>query len=126
MRKVTSPVLTVSFRYGRLQKRRGTGILDKTPEGEIEMQKCFEEITPQWLGRAYLFNGSIGRPGSDFRYRLSQDEKEKLVRAAVYSKVCYEKADDVETRDFPWDEEGVAALREWLEERYEAFLAKEK
>ena len=43
----------------------------------------------------------------------------------MYSKVCYEAADDVESREFPWTEEGVKALQSWVQERYEAFTAKE-
>ena len=34
-------------------------------------------------------------------------------------------ATDVEKQDFPWDDDGAAALRQWLQEGYEAFLARE-
>ena len=89
------------------------------------MEESFSCITPNWLNRAYVFNGSIGRMFHDFRYRLEQDEKEKKIYAAAYSKLCYELAEDVESKTFTWDEEGVAQLRDWLQERYEAFLQRE-
>lgn len=89
------------------------------------MEECFAAITPHWLNRAYLYNGAIGPLFHDFRYRLEQNEKEKKINAATYSKVCYEKADDVEEREFAWDEEGVAALRDWLQAQYEKYLARE-
>lgn len=89
------------------------------------MEAVFQQLTPISLNRAYLFNGSVGPAFHDFRFRIEQDEKEKLIHAAAYSKVCYEKADDVEKRDFPWDESGVAELREWLQAGYEAFCARE-
>ena len=89
------------------------------------MEQCFKCITPNWLNRAYVYNGSLGKPSHDFRYRLEQDEKEKQIHAATYSKICYDKADDVEKQDFSWDDEGVAALRTWLQQQYEAFLRSE-
>ena len=89
------------------------------------MQECFERLTPTWLNRAYLYNGSIGRPFHDFRYRLAQDEKQKIIHAAAYSKVCYELAEDKQEQDFSWDDEGVGRLKEWLQQQYEAFLQQE-
>ena len=88
------------------------------------MHEQFERLTPKWLNRAHIYNGSIGRMNHDFRYRLEQDEKERIIHAASYSKVCYGKADDVQKRDFPWNEEGVAELKQWLQNCYEAFVSK--
>jgi len=89
------------------------------------MQECFERLSTNWLNRAYLYTGSIGETFHDFRYRLAQDEKARVIHAAAYSKVCYERAEDRTERDFPWDEAGVEELKRWLEEQYEAFVARE-
>ena len=82
------------------------------------MHPQFQPLTPRWFYRAHVYTGSIG----DFRYRFAQVGKEAIC-ASVYSKVCYEVADDVESREFPWTEEGVKALQEWVQGRYEAFTA---
>ncbi|MCI2057701.1 MAG: hypothetical protein LKJ80_00625 [Oscillibacter sp.] len=85
------------------------------------MLSCFSRLTPAWLKRAYVYTGSVGPFGSDFRYRWEVDEKEHAIHAAVYSRVCYELAQDVEKRDFSWDDAGVEALKEWLQSRCDAF-----
>ncbi|MBE6989573.1 MAG: hypothetical protein E7426_02360 [Ruminococcaceae bacterium] len=82
------------------------------------MHPQFEILTPRWFYRAYVYTGSIG----DFRYRFAHSDYETL-HVSVYSRVCYELADDVTERDFPWTEEGVAQLKDWVQERYESFLA---
>lgn len=80
------------------------------------MHPQFEELTPTWFNRANVYTGSIG----DFRYRFAMDKKEKCLHAAVYTVYCYEAARDVEQQDFSWDETGVAALKQWLQAKYEA------
>jgi len=89
------------------------------------MLDCFACITPAWLQRAHVYTGSVGPMGHDFRYRLAMDGKANVVHAAAYSKLCFELAEDVRQQDFPWDEEGAAALRQWLQDSYDAFLAAE-
>lgn len=86
------------------------------------MHEIISQITPTWLNRAYIYNGSIGRAGSDFRFRLEQDGKEKVVHAATYSRLCYEKADDIQHRDFSWDDAGVENMKRWLQSNYDAFV----
>lgn len=86
------------------------------------MLDCFACLTPAWLQRAHVYTGSVGPAGNDFRFRLAMDGKEKIVHAAAYSKVCFELAADVRQRDFPWDEDGAAALRAWLQAEYEVFM----
>lgn len=81
------------------------------------MHPQFEELTPQWFKRANVYTGSIG----DFRYRFACDKKENTLRAAVYSVYCYEIATDVTEEYFSWDNDGVTALKAWLQEKYEAF-----
>lgn len=90
------------------------------------MQECFARLTPNWLQRAFVYTGSIGRPFHDFRYRLAQDAAERVIHAAAYSKCCYELAEDRLEKDFPWDEAGVEDLKRWLDEQYEAFMRREQ
>ena len=85
------------------------------------MHPQFQPLTPQWFKRAYNYTGSIG----DFRYRYFHDNEETL-HVSVYSKVCFELADDVVSRDFHWTEEGVRELQTWIQGKYEAFAAKNK
>ena len=85
----------------------------------------FSVITPSWLNRASYYTGSVGPLGRDFRYRFQQDNDNHMIRAAVYSRLCYEKARDVKEEVFAWDEEGIAQLRQWLQEEYEAFCRRE-
>ena len=35
----------------------------------------------------------------------------------MYENVCFELAEQVETETFPWTEEGVSALRDWLRQK---------
>ena len=80
------------------------------------MHPQFSQLTVRWFFRAFNYTGSIG----DFRYRFLHDDK--TIHAAVYSVYCYEVAKDVLEQDFPWTDEGVADLKNWLQAHYEAFL----
>ena len=82
------------------------------------MQDFFQQLTPRWFHRAHVYVGSIGPCFHDFRFRFAQDEKEKRITASVYSDKCFEAAEDVETREFPWTDDGVEELKAWLEEKY--------
>lgn len=82
------------------------------------MHPQFEELTPRWFKRAFVYTGSIG----DFRYRFAHNDDETL-HAAVYSKYCYERAIDVVEQDFSWNEDGVSQLKNWLQEKYEDFIS---
>lgn len=86
------------------------------------MHKRFQVLTPHWLNRAHMYNGSIGPFGNDFRYQMKMDKDSGVVHAAAYSRWCKEKADDVVARDFPWDDDGIEALKQWLQAMYESFL----
>lgn len=83
------------------------------------MEPTFAQLTPSWFARAYTYTGSIGA----FRYRFFHDD-EKTLHASVYSEMCYECADDIQSRDFLWDEEGVEDLKSWLQKEYDAFLSR--
>ena len=69
--------------------------------------------------RAFVYTGSIG----EFRYRFANDKENNLLHAAVYTHFCYERAEDVQERDFSWDDAGVAQLKAWLQEQLEAHSA---
>lgn len=87
------------------------------------MLQAFEKMNPNWFNRAYVYTGSVDNV---FRYRVAQIETEEdrpLLQAATYSEVCYELAEDVEVREFPWDDAGVEALKAWLQAQYDAFCA---
>ena len=81
------------------------------------MHEQFQPLTVQWFKRAFVYTGSIG----DFRYRYATDKENDLIHVAVYSKVCFEVADDVVEQDFPWTDEGVKELQAWVQEKYESF-----
>ena len=88
------------------------------------MLDVFAQMTPAWFHRAYVYTGSVGQL---FRFRCEQGktaEGDPILHAATYSRVCYELADDVEKRDFPWNEDGVEALKQWFQDQYERFVAK--
>ena len=81
------------------------------------MHPQFTQLTPQWFKRAYVYTGSIG----PFRYRYANDQKNNQIHVAVYSHSCYEVATDRVYRDFSWDEAGVQALQQWMQEMLERF-----
>jgi len=84
------------------------------------MHPDFAQLTPQWFMRAHIYTGSIG----EFRYRFAQDQENHAIIAAVYTHYCYEAARDVAEQSFPWDEEGIAQLRNWLQEMLAVFQQK--
>jgi hypothetical protein len=88
------------------------------------MHPQFQPLTVQWFKRAFIYTGSIG----DFRYRFATDTDsqtgEKVIHASVYTALCFEKARDVQTQTFPWDEGGVEALKVWVDSKYRDFSQK--
>ena len=73
----------------------------------------FSFLTLHFLQKAEVYPGSLGT----FRYRLKREGKagSGSIQAWVYENICFEKARDIETETFPWTEEGIAFLRDWLE-----------
>ncbi len=87
------------------------------------MEEIFAQMTPGWFNRAYVYNGSVGQT---FRFRCQQTKTETgdpAIKASAYTRLCYELAQDVTERIFPWDEAGVEELKAWLQARYEDFSA---
>ena len=76
--------------------------------------------------RILLLDEPFSALDNHLRFRLEQDKDAKLIHAAVYTKVCYELADDIVREDFPWDEPGIEAMKVWLQERYEEFAARQE
>ena len=92
------------------------------------MLKCFEVMDERWFHRAFVYTGSVTdrEKELDFRYRYEQIQGEDgpELKASTYSTLCYELAQDVEEKTFPWTEEGTAQLREWYQSQYEKFLSR--
>ena len=83
------------------------------------MERKFDFLNMQFFTRASVYPGSIGT----FRYRFQRtgwlNKEDSTIQAWVYENVCFEQAQNVETETFPWTEEGVAALKSWLEGKLE-------
>jgi len=79
------------------------------------MEDAFGFLNAEFFKRAAVFPGSVG----SFRYRFQTEGRrdEGRIQAWVYENVCFELAKDAETETFPWTEEGVSALRDWLEKK---------
>ncbi len=75
----------------------------------------FDFLDVPFMQRSEIYPGSVGA----FRYRLQRTGKREdgRIQAWVYENICFERAQDVETETFPWTEDGMAALRAWLEEK---------
>ena len=88
------------------------------------MHERFASITVKWLECARTqYTGSIEdrARGLDFRYRF-EHLPDRQIKASTYSRLCYEKATDVEEQIFPWTEEGVEAMKHWYQQQYEKYL----
>lgn len=81
------------------------------------MEHAFDFLTLDFFTRASVFPGSLGT----FRYRFQRTGwiGDGSIQAWVYENISFELAKDVETGTFPWTEEGVAALRDWLRRELE-------
>lgn len=79
------------------------------------MENDFGFLTLDFFTRASVFPGSLGT----FRYRFQRTGwmGDGSIQAWVYENVSFELAKDVDTETFPWTEEGVAALRNWLQRK---------
>lgn len=74
----------------------------------------FDELDMNFFTRASVFPGSIGC----FRYRFARTGwiGDGSIQVWVYENISFELAKDVETKTFPWTEEGIAQMKQWLEE----------
>ena len=83
------------------------------------MKDHFDFLDMNFFTRAAVFPGSLGT----FRYRFQRsgwlNKPDSTVQVWVYENTCFELAQDVETETFPWTEEGVEAIKTWLEQKLE-------
>lgn len=81
------------------------------------MENAFDFLTPDFFTRASVFPGSLGT----FRYRFQRTgwTGDGSIQAWVYENTSFELAKDVEAETFPWTQEGVDSLRDWLGRKLE-------
>ena len=81
------------------------------------MATKFAHIDMNFFTRASVFPGSVGT----FRYRFQRtgwlNKADSTIQVWVYENTSFELAQDVETAVFPWTEEGLVELKNWLEEK---------
>ncbi len=79
------------------------------------MERHFDFLTLSFFTKASVYPGSLGT----FRYRFERKGwmNDGSIQAWVYENTSFELAQDVESETFPWTEEGVEALQNWLEEK---------
>ena len=83
------------------------------------MEHSFDFLNVSFFTKASVFPGSLGT----FRYRFQRTgwpgKPDSTVQVWVYENTSFELAQDVETETFPWTEEGVEALKGWLQQKLE-------
>ena len=77
------------------------------------MAEEFAFLNLNFFTKASVYPGSIG----DFRYRFQRTGwiGDGELQAWVYENTCFEEAKEIESATFPWTEEGVESLRQWME-----------
>ena len=76
----------------------------------------FDFLNMAFFTKAAIYPGSVGT----FRYRFKRDgwtDGEGMLTVWVYENTSFELAKDVESQTFPWTEEGVEAVKAWLEQK---------
>ncbi len=58
----------------------------------------------------------------DFRWRYNPLKGEDKITVSVYTTLCYECADDVQEKDFPYSEEGLHMANEWIASKFQEFI----
>ncbi len=79
------------------------------------MDAHFDFLTMEFFTRASAFPGSVGT----FRYRFQRKGwmEDGSIQVWVYENTSFELAEQIETETFPWTEEGVSAVKGWLEQK---------
>lgn len=78
----------------------------------------FDHLNMSFFTKASVYPGSIGT----FRYRFQREgwtDGKGVLTAWVYENTSFELAKEMESETFPWTEEGVEALKAWLERKLE-------
>ena len=84
-------------------------------KGEPAMNETFDFLDMNFFTRASVFPGSIGT----FRYRFQRTGwiGNGSIQAWVYENTSFELAQSIETESFNWTEDGIEALKNWLEQK---------
>ena len=79
------------------------------------MESSFSFLNSGFFTKAEVYPGSLG----PFRYRFKREGwiGSGRIQAWVYENTCFELAEHIETETFDWTEEGVEALRSWLDRK---------
>ena len=79
------------------------------------MSEHFGFLNMNFFTRAAVFPGSVGT----FRYRFQRTGwiGDGSIQAWVYENTSFELAQQIETESFGWTEDGIAALKVWLEQK---------
>ena len=79
------------------------------------MESSFSFLNSGFFTGAEVYPGSLGT----FRYRFKREGwiGSGRIQAWVYENTCFELAEHIETETFDWTEEGVEALRSWLDRK---------
>ncbi|MEA4813854.1 MAG: hypothetical protein VB112_02955 [Oscillospiraceae bacterium] len=78
----------------------------------------FERLTYSTIRIASDWTSSVG----DFRFKILYDFSTGNIEAFTYSKVCFEKADDVEGRKFEICDKDITPVKEWFDSQYGKYL----
>lgn len=78
------------------------------------MKKEIAALSMHELRVCTVYTGSIG----DFRYRFHIEFDSNELEAATYTKLCYEKAGDVEEAKFTIENGDLTELKEWMNAQY--------
>ena len=81
----------------------------------MAVDDSFAFLDMAFFTKAAVYPGSLGA----FRYRFQRTGwmGDGSLQAWVYENTSFELAQDVEAESFPWTEEGVEALRQWLRQK---------
>lgn len=81
------------------------------------MESSFDFLNMNFFTKASVYPGSLGT----FRYRFQRTGwmETGSIQAWVYENISFELAQNVETETFPWTEEGVESLRQWMRKKLE-------
>lgn len=85
-----------------------------------EWQRPLEFDRPTW--DMIRFENIYTDSRKDFRWRHCPDKENGVIHAATYTVMCYECADDVEEKDFPFSPEGLEEANAWIESKFREFV----
>lgn len=86
-----------------------------------QWQRPLEFDRPTW--DMLRFGNIYTDSRKDFRWRHCPKPDENIITASVYTVMSFEFADDVQSCDFPFSEEGLKQANEWIESKFREFVA---